>query len=319
MKIVVITKENKNVHSGRINLDFIKKLKPYCDEFHVVPVYNGKDKKVFFPAKKVYKKYKPDIMICHAQTPLLDGYFKNVKCMKVIVAVDFYKIIKGKRFSFYKNNKFDLMIYRNCLHKEERDYIKIPNVWLPWSADENIFRPKKQFNNKMSKIGFSGKYAPKNIYYQRNKAINLLKNNNLLKNYGKVGYKKYPKVLRSHLSMLTSAEDLLSLGRPGYTFAKLFEIMASGSIPLIPPFKEEKIFFKDKPKAFVKYASDVSDIVEKAKFISLNRNLMKEMSYNAYKIFAEKHTDTMRIHEFCQYLKEFYNTGKITEIWENID
>ena len=139
MKIITITKEDKNKVSSRINLDFINLLSNYFN-YEVIPVFNRKTKKVFVSPDKIKEK-KPDIVICHTHNNLLNGYLKNLNCLKVMVAVDLYK---QKDFSFYENNNFDLIVHRSYFDKE----IPFKSVWIPYSVNEGLTAYENQTKPK---------------------------------------------------------------------------------------------------------------------------------------------------------------------------
>lgn len=291
MKIVLITKANENPYNSRINIDFLKKLSPMCEEFTVVKGFDKKKKKLLVKSKDIYEKYKPDVIMCHAQHPLLNGFFKNIPCMKAVVSVDFHKLVKKNDFSFYKTNDFDLVINRGFISEKHKEHLRAPSIWLPWSADEKIFFPSDKRENK---IGFIGSKGTKS-YEIRNKAIEKLSKSGILRVHNK-SYENYPKILRSYKCILSSSEMDLA-------HAKLFEIMASGTVALVSPFIGSNILFNS--KCYVEYKKDASNIVNRATKILKDNKLFNVISINARNEILEKHTDNIRIRELYFILNSY--------------
>lgn len=307
MKIVLLTKKNRNILNSRININFLEKLSRYSNLI-ILPAFVNKndEKKLLVDPYETYEKYKPDVIMCHAQTPLLNNWFKkDLKCLKVIIAVDFYKIIQKNRSDFYTSNNFDLVIHRSFIPNKHKKVMRSPSVWLPWSASHKEFYPI-DFSKKILKIGFAGTCNIKS-YPIRHAAINKLKKDSLLINYYKV-IKKYPNVLRRHIGMLSSAE----MG--GLLHAKAFEIMASGTVPLVNNFKGENILFENK-KCYIKYKNDVSDISSKAKWLIKNKDAAKQMSLNAREEIVKRHTDEIRIQELYGHLKNMIEGKELERKW----
>jgi len=294
VKIILITKKNKNLYNSRINIDFIRKIGPLCNKFNIIEAFDKKNNKLLVQPKDLYEKYKPDVIMCHSQHDLLNGFFKNLPCLKIIIAVDFWKIIEKNRFDFYENNDFDVIFYRGYIPEKYRIKLGIPTIWLPWSADTSEFYPIENFDNKIKKVGFAGTCT--NTYKIRKKAIEVLYKSNLLKDHGRV-LSEYPEILRKYVCMLSSAEK-------NSIHAKTFEIMASGSIPLINSLNEnEKTLFKT--DCYITYNEDMTDIVKNTRKVLFNRELAIEMSKNARNEIEEKHTDNIRIKQLYKHIESF--------------
>ena len=296
MKVVIITHNRINPLYYRNNFGFLKKLEKVCECIPVV-VYDKKKNKIFFTAKEVFNKYKPDVMICHAHSPVLEGYLHKISCLKVILAVDIHK---HDRNPFYKSNGFNLILKRYDDRK-----IKFPHVWFPFSVDELEFYPTD--NKRIKKIGFIGTYKPK-VYERRRKAITKLSNEDLLNNGGKIIGEGYSEFLRRYVGIL-SPNDV-----DNGPHAKLFEIMASGTLALTSNFDGKSILLK--PNDFVVYKKDCSDVVEKAKWILNNPEQSKEIAINGLKTIKERHTNDIRIKELYGHLKNMLEGKKIEHKWE---
>lgn len=306
MRIVLITKQDINTTSHRLTEHFIEKLKKFNDiKFFSVKAYNHRKKRIVIPAKKLKKDYKPDIVICHAHSECLNKYFKEFKNqLKIMIAVDFWKIIKNNRLDWYYNNEFDLTVHRHFLPEIEK--VNTETVWLPFSACDKEFYPQ---NKKLPFIGFAGNcMSPQ--YAERRLAIEYLDSEGLLVynrgSKGLIRHERYSKFLRSFESILCSAE----FDSP---FGKLFEIMASGSIPLIPKFSGIDILFWK--NTMMHYKKDCSNIIDQAKILLNDHDMRIEMQEKSYKNFKKAHTDDIRIKEFYDIIKAKYEGKEIPKKW----
>ena len=287
----------------RINIGFVNKLNTLCD-YYGVKAYS-KDG-IIYSAEELYSDYKPDAMLLLAHSDVLDGYLKDIPCLKVMIAVDYRKIVERNKFYWYKNNQFDIVIQRGVYDIESfQKHIGIPSVWVPYSADEKEFYPTKW---KIPKVGFTGTTSSSS-YTQRSKAIELLEQENLINNGGKIGGIKYAPFLRLHTAMLTDT----MLGNSGIRspHAKMFEIMASGSTLLSPGF-DHNFLSED---CMVKYRDDCSNIAEKGKWILDNKDECDIISKNGYNEFLKTHTDTIRIKELYNHISNMSEGKEIVRKW----
>lgn len=309
MRIVLITKEDKNTTSPRLNEYFLQRIGEFKDvKLMTVMAYNHKKQKINISAKKVLRRYRPDVVICHAHSNVLDGYFKPFKDqLKIMIAVDFWKIIQQNKLDWYHNNNFDLTIHRHILSNIKN--VNTETVWLPFSANHLEFYPQKL---KLPYIGFAGSCMSP-VYEERRRSIHYLDEHGLIvynrRNRGVIRYKNnYSKFLRTFKGNLCSSE----LDSP---YGKLFEIMASGSIPLIPKFNGKEQLFKN--DTMVHYKKDCSDIQEQASTILNDDDFRKELTINAYNNYINHHTDDHRINELYNIIKAKYQGNKVPKIWEN--
>lgn len=285
METLILTKENKNKTSHRLNLGFLSKLKNSV----VVEAFNKKTGWKM-DIKDILDKYEvPDVVMIHAHNNLAVDVLKQFpsSCLKVIIAVDSYKIQKNDEWDFYRN--FDLVILRHSINDNKTP---VTNYWLPFSASEEEFYPDKieAKKNSVSFVGTTGKEK----YWQRAEAIRNL--GDLVVNYGK-NIKEYSNILRSHTMCLNSAE----INSP---FGKVFEIMMSGSIVVTPRFNgmnDLKGFSKD---MFCLYKEDCSDINLNVREWLNDMDRIKENSKKSYDAVYKYHTDTVRIKELYNILKE---------------
>jgi hypothetical protein len=286
----------------RINIGFINKLST-LSEYHGIQAYNNKN--ILYSAKELYNKYKPDAILLLAHSNILDGYLKNIPCLKVMIAVDYRKIERDNKFYWYDNNQFNLVIQRGAYNiKSFQKNIGISSVWVPYSADEKEFYPSI---SKVNKIGFTGTTS-NTSYAQRRKALQLLEKENLVNNTGRLNGEGYSTFLRIHRGMLTDTQTMDGRRSP---HAKMFEILASGSVCLTPEF-DYNFLSKD---CYVKYKDDCSNIIDKAKWILTNETECDTISRNAYNEFLNYHTDTIRIKEVYEHINNMLKGKSLEKKW----
>jgi len=308
MKIVSIIPGDKPLGAidWRINIDFINQLDNYADEFRQIAAYDRDH--VITSAEDIYKTFKPDAILLLAHSKTLDSYLKNIPCLKVMIAVDYYKIIRDNRYDWYKNNNFDLVVQRGVYDlKHFNEHIGMPSVWLPFSADEKEF---KIFNSdRKNMIGFIGTLAGEGKYVQRKKAIGNLEDHGLIDNLGRVGKNNYSEYLSSYIAMLTDTAITNTNIRSPH--AKMFEMMASDTVCLSPDFDHNFI-----PKdCYVEYKDDCSDVVERAKWILTHPDTCDIIRNNAYKEFLDKHTDKIRIKELYDHMDNLLKGKELEKKW----
>ena len=294
MKILSILPEHNpdTKLNFRINIGFINKLSTLCD-YYPIQAYNRDG--IIHTAEELYERFNPDAILLLAHSDVLDGYLKDIPCLKVMVAVDYRKIEERRKFYWYKNNQFNLVIQRGLYDVDSfNKNIGIPSVWLPYSANEKEFYPSKE---KINKIGFTGTTSASS-YAQRRKALQLLESENLINNSGKLMGNGYSTFIRVHRAMLTDTK--LGNSNINSPHAKAFEILASGSVLLSPPM-DKQIFPKD---CYIEYKEDCSDIIEKGKWILDNGPECDIIGKKGYEEFLKNHTDTVRVKELYNHIQE---------------
>jgi spore maturation protein CgeB len=304
MKIISILPEHdpNTKLNYRINIGFINKLNTLCD-YRGIQAYSKNN--ILHSAEELYSKYKPDAILLLAHSDILNGYLKDIPCLKVMIAVDYRKIERDNKFYWYKNNQFDLVIQRGAYNITSfQKHIGIPSVWVPYSADNKEFYPIKE---RINKIGFTGTTS-NNSYAQRRKALQLLEKENLINNTGKLNGEGYSSFLRIHRAMLTDTQTKDGRRSP---HAKMFEILASGSVCLTPDF-DYNFLPND---CYVKYKDDCSDIIEKAKWIMNNKEETDIIANKGYNEFLKYHTDTIRIKEVYQHINQMLEGKSLIKKW----
>lgn len=317
IKVVTVTKKSKSSISKRIDLDSINYLKNiHPGKYECVDLYHKGE--LLLSPKKLCRKYRPNIVICHEHDRVFDyGFFNKLssKVLKVMIAVDLWKLFNldsEKCRPFYKNNRFDLIFHRHWMSKKYKREIskelQAPLIWWPYAVDYTEFSNFQNLGKRDNKIAFVGTSDPKWVYWQRNEAIRKLEENHLLVNYGRKPGEQYPKILGNHSVVLNSSELYSPYGR-------VFEILASKTVPLTPPFGgRDKLFSKD---CTIEYKYDCSDVAEKGLEAIKNPDWVKELASNGYKEILEKHTFDKRVWELWNNIIQYYKGKSLKWKWES--
>lgn len=325
MKVLTILEHRSpQIGSYRLLWPFLDKFKHVCDyKIMLLPDLREKIDRGY-TSIDLQRNYKPDVIICYGNfaKEVLAGYFTKMPCAKTVVIVDFHGHERNNPgiMEAYKFNGFDIMFMRGVY---SRDYKStIPMVWVPFSASEKEFYPDSSVK-KVNLIGFAGVTGP-SVYSTRKKAISRLKHTKLLRICPKNECSKgnaaknsgYPRFLRSHVACLTSTE---LYHWPPTPRAKTFEIMASGTVLLSPWFPGMEEMLGNDGEHYVKYDKNCSDVVKKAREIIKNPVRTKAIGENGYKVFLQKHTDSIRIKEFYSHLVRLVEGKPIKRKygWEN--
>lgn len=200
--------------------------------------------------------------------------------------------------TWYQDRKVDLLLVR---HKTAVDYHidkTLPIQWFPCSVNDKIFKPNMRIERK-NKICLISGYGL-NYYSYRTTAGNILKNHgeNLIDIYDKrfIG-RNYIKNLQSYICHLSGSSVR------HITPAKMFEIMASGSVLFTDEGDEYglKDLFPD--DSYVTYnKKDYSDTIEKAQKIINNPDFRKHLTTKALQCIKEKHTHEIRAQELLDII-----------------
>lgn len=234
------------------------------------------------------------------RTNLLPNDFaKFNKTPKILIEGDYHNYKKD--FQWYSDKGINIILHRhsNNVMKGETDLPNIKHIWFPCSVDINIFKPNLNIVRE-NKIGFIG--GQNCCYIHRNNAIGILKRSKLINvSEHRFSDERYITYLQSYLSHLNCGSVF------NIETAKMFEIMACGSVLLTNETDKDglkELFYKD---SYCTYKEDYSDLIVKAKRIIEDKDYRKYITTRAIKCINERHTHEIRIKELLKIIKENYD------------
>lgn len=249
---------------------------------------------------RMFEVYLPTLAWSNQKGEIREGCwlppdFNDVKIPKVMIEEDYhYEPLDD----WYQEVGIDLMLnrhYKNNKECQRRGNLKAK--WLPLSVDETIFCPNDdiQRHSKVSLVGscFS------NVYPHRSAAYPMLIDNSLLDFYEhKVVGSAYVLNLQSYVSHLcgSSVYDI--------TPAKMFEIMASGSILFTNKSEDYGLQQLFPDNAYCTYKEDYSDVINVAAKICSDLDLQSMISGEGINCIRERHTNRIRANELIEILQE---------------
>ena len=266
---------------------------------------------------QIYKEAKlklPQVIICDTKSRMFMDYDPHPWAMKAngmwipkdFKEVDIPKVCLAEDSHYEKDNDpwYEQMGFDLVLERHYSQYLRPHTLeckWLPFSVDTNVFRPNIEplESKRIKKLCFVGSYQDP-AYRIRFSACNILNkpNVNLIDVYAhkeKCGY-QYVDCLRDYISHL-SCNSIHNL-----TSAKMFEIMASGSVLFTNESPGLKELFPD--NAYVAYKENLRNLVDKAQEICSNVGQSAEIAKNGVKCIQERHSHDVRIKELLNIIKE---------------
>lgn len=327
MKILWIYKWDPDYHFDHwFHLDFVRNIRKFNPEHEIIaygervqegypdlaPIKYDRQKTL----KQIHEQFAFDVVIVNTKSRCFDFYsparypyteetrrgcnlppdFAEYPTKRVMIEEDFHYETSA---DWYKEMNFCKVFqrhYQNMIRFLTMD----PGIscdWLPMSVDETIFNyePSRQ---RINRIAFAGS-AVHEIYKERKAVIDILSPLKMLDNFE--SQKKewdYVQCLQEYTSHLcgSSIYDI--------TPAKIFEIMASGSILFTNESKDYGIQYLFEPNTYVTYKEDYSNVIEKAKFILDNPEMMKNIARNARTQILAFHTDQIRSKRLIEILSE---------------
>jgi len=218
---------------------------------------------------------------------------------KVLIEGDYHNIEKPNKLS---KMGIDLILHRHISNKikASKTLSNIKNLWLPCSVDNTIFKPNPNIERKEI-VYVIGAYKHL-AYIYRKKIIEILQKENLIKiSKNTKRDQEYVNSLQNYVSCLNGSSKY------NITSAKMFEIMASGSVLLTDESNDyglQDLFYKG---SYCTYKRDGSDIIKKVKKIINDINYRNQITKKAIKCIQERHTHVIRAKELCQILKKEFN------------
>ncbi|KKL83632.1 hypothetical protein LCGC14_1972800 [marine sediment metagenome] len=212
--------------------------------------------------------------------------------------LDNYHNIKDP--NWYLNLGIDLILHRHFTNVIRADEdLPIKNIWLPVSIDNTIFKPNENIRriNKLCAVG-----EMKNIVYEhRKRALKLLAKENLIIQEDLIKEENYITCLQSYISHLNGS-SIYNLN-----IAKMFEIMASGSVLLTDKDENSGIERLFPSNCYCTYKRNFSDLISKATKIMNDSSFRNSIVTNALKVINTKHTHKIRAKELLEILTKIFN------------
>ena len=218
--------------------------------------------------------------------------FKDISSPKIVIEGDYHNIRDSK---WFLDLNIDMILHRhlNNVAKAKQD-LSLKNIWLPCSIDNTIFKPNKHIERK-NLICAVGE-MDNSVYKYRINAMNKLHQNQLLFRSNLVREQEYIKCLQEYVSHLNGSSTF------NLNIAKMFEIMASGSVLLTDRVEGiDELFPSD---SYCSYKRNYEDLIPKAQKIINNIDYRNSIIDNGLKCIAEKHTHQVRVKQLIDIIKQ---------------
>jgi hypothetical protein len=202
--------------------------------------------------------------------------------------------------SWYRENRIELILQRHYSQSQRQQ--TVPMKWFPFSVDTGVFSPATYSRN--NKICFAGS-TNRDVYKYRYNACEILKRANLIDVFAN-GTKHgagYVRVLKDYVSHLSCSSTYM------LTPAKMFEIMASGSVLLTNENNDLELLF---PKgSYCTYKPDNHSIVGVARSILNDKDMREEIVKNGLEAIRTRHSHQVRINELLGIIKGLRNDAEV--------
>lgn len=221
------------------------------------------------------------------------GLYKFSATKKIVIEEDYHY---EKNDQWYQELNIDLILQRHYASSLRQMSVRMK--WFPFSVDTSIFNPLT-LEERQNKICMAG--SVNGAYPERALACDILKKHNLIDVFsGKQKIKNhYIECLKQYVCHLSGSS------RYHITPAKMFEIMASGSVLLTNEEKDLPLIFDE--GSYVTYRSDAfnfeASLLEKARHILSDGNYRKEITSKALKCIQDKHSHQVRSLELYNIIK----------------
>ena len=212
-----------------------------------------------------------------------------------------FRMNRPEEKNWYQDRKVDLLLVRHLSALDYHQDKNMPIQWFPCSVNDQIFKPDPNKIRK-DKICLISGYGI-NYYEYRNTAGKMLETERLADVYPKrfIG-EDYINNLQSYICHL-SGSSIRAI-----TPAKMFEIMASGSVLFTDEGLEYglKELFPD--DSYVTYNKKTYyDVISKAKKIIEDKDFRKHLTQKALKCIKQKHTHEIRAQELLDIITQRFN------------
>jgi len=219
--------------------------------------------------------------------------FADFPCPKVVLEEDYHYELND---DWYAENDIKVIFQRHWASANRTG--KVRNVWLPFSVDTDTFKPDPATDMKrIKKICFNG--SESKVYCYRNTVRALLRKTGWLDDFeNKKRERNYLRCLQTYVAHL-SCSSIYDI-----TPAKMFEIMASGSVLWTNECNRYGINDLFPPDAYCTYREDYLDVEEKAQQLISDESLRQRITTVARDCILSRHTHKIRINELLVHLRE---------------
>lgn len=313
--------------TGRHTWRLFPQIASLCDEYTQLTYADIEAKGPKYLGSDLMTDYSPDVVIVHGLITAVIPYLQGVTCAKVGIVTDFcYLLSHRDLMNEYVECGIDIMFQRGT-YDPGLDY-PVSQIYWPFSANPEEFYPGAE--RRRNKIGFAGS-LDNPVYNQRRIAGDALSRAGLVSVCRKC-FKGadpdgvYPYFLRSHVAALTSTQmdhvpTSVRLGppkpadMPPTPRAKTFEMMASATAVLTPPFYMQENIFPGVEDVCFWYKRDCSDILQVAEGVLTDTPRTRRVALAGYRHFLQYHTDAIRIKELYDHLERLVGGRPIERQW----
>ncbi len=265
-------------------------------KFDVV-ILNTKSRMFFY-----YNPHNDDARDCWVPK----GFDRFNNAPKIVIEEDYHY---EKNDLWYQELRINLILQRHYASSLRQEIV--PMKWFPFSVDPSIFKPS--FSERINRICIAG--SVNGAYPERVLASEILKKHDLIDIFSSkqmIG-QKYVECLQQYVCHLSGSS------RYHITPAKMFEIMASGSVLLTNEEKDLPLIFDD--GSYVTYRTDLSNtensLLEKARRILTDFNYRESVVRKAHDCIKRRHTHSTRIRELKQIIENLQYGMNLTKIHKN--
>lgn len=260
--------------------------------------------------KDIQVEFKFDVVIANTKSRMFGYYspftkraeeywvpedFKNYDVPKVMIEEDYHYEPDD---TWYKEAGFDVVFqrhYRNWL-RAINEKPNLPQVWLPFSVDTDTFKPDPKID-RIKKLCLAASSTPQ-VYVCRRGAFETLSAFGLAEGFTTQHWKgsSYIRCLQSYISHICCSSIY------HVTPAKIFEIMASGSILFTNQGKYglQHLFPQD---AYVSYKEDLTNTQEMANKIIHDSVFRDHTVKTARNTILSRHTHYIRTTELLNAIR----------------
>lgn len=224
---------------------------------------------------------------------LPNDFAKWNKTPKISLEEDYHYEIND---SWHVDNGIDLILQRHYSQSIRRETIK--KIWLPFAIDVNVFKPDKNIK-RLNRICLVGSNI-KPVYPHRANIISILKSLDYLDFFiycHPVLEEKYTENLRNYICHVSSSSIY------NITPAKIFEIIASGSLLFTNESDKYGIQYLFPSNCYCTYKEDYKDLIFKVKLILNNKEYVRNTTERALEHMRKYHSFEARTEDLLRIIK----------------